>query len=175
MDSPGGKGSFKRRQDSFKRRQARLIRMRTLQSGTSSASSAGGAPAAALNHQSSSVINTHTRHKLSSGLTFAISIAGAEIFSLFFGRSADLLEAGLASQETIYAPARCAHGGSIPLAFGQSWALPGDHHDAAGGQLHPRRGQSSPNGLLCRGNAAQLPGNFSNLFNRVVVSWRLKR
>ena len=72
MDSPGGKGSFKRRQDSFKRRQARLIRMRTLQSGTSSASSAGGAPAAALNHQSSSVINTHTRHKLSSGLTFAI-------------------------------------------------------------------------------------------------------
>lgn len=174
MDSPGGKGSFKRRQDSFKRRQARLIRMRTLQSGTSSAS--GGASAAsALNHQSSSVINTHTRHKLSSGLTFTIPIAGAEIFSFFFGRSADLLEAGLASQEAIYAPAWSAHGGSIPLAFGQSWALPGDHHDAAGGQLHPRRGQSSPNGLLCRGNAAQLPGNFSNLFNRVVVSWRLKR
>lgn len=174
MDSPAGKGSFKRRQDSFKRRQARLIRMRTLQSGTSSAS--GGASAAsALNHQSSSVINTHTRHKLSSGLTFTIPIAGAEIFSFFFGRSADLLEAGLASQEAIYAPAWSAHGGSIPLAFGQSWALPGDHHDAAGGQLHPRRGQSSPNGLLCRGNAAQLPGNFSNLFNRVVVSWRLKR
>ena len=162
MDSPSAtkNGSFKRRQDSFKRRQARLIRMRTLQSSGASSTAA----ASALNHQSSSVINTHTRHKLSSGLTFAISIAGAEIFSLFFGRSADLLEAGLASQETIYAPARCAHGGSIPLAFGQSRALPGDHNAAAGGQLHPRRGQSSPNGLLCRRNAAQLPGNFSQPF-----------
>lgn len=90
----------------------------------------------------------------------AFPFAGAEIFSKFFGGGPDLAEAGPAPQaaEAIYGATRCAHGGSIPLAFGQSWPLPGDHHDAAGGQLHPRRGQSSPNGLLCGGNAAQLPG-----------------
>lgn len=72
MDSASAtkNGSFKRRQDSFKRRQARLIRMRTLQSSGASSTAA----ASALNHQSSSVINTHTPHNLSSALNLRFSL-----------------------------------------------------------------------------------------------------